>query len=438
MNKVLLIIQREYLSRVKKKSFLLLTFLVPSLFIGMYVAIFFIYKHNDDNAKRFHVIDESGIFQNQFKDQKNLSFDYPQHSYGEAKKTARKHKDVFILHISPDFEKTGNVEIIGEKKPGIALLSDVENQMEDILRNKKLLAAGIDTAVLNNTKSKVNINAKQLTDEGEKDASVGATYAVGFLGAFLIYLALFIYGAQVMRGVIEEKTSRIVEVIVSSVKPFQLMLGKILGIGAVGLTQFLLWILLSTGLSAIGTNMLSSGDKDAVKTELKDTKNDLKAETSVQKGDAAKQFFKAAETINFTFIISTFIFYFIGGYLLYSALFAAVGSAVDSETETQQFMLPITLPLIFTFILGMNVVVNNPDSSLSFWLSVIPFTSPIAMMIRIPFGVPDWQLALSAILLIAGFVFTTWVASRIYRVGILMHGKKITYKELAKWFSYKE
>ena len=174
------------------------------------------------------------------------------------------------------------------------------------------------------------------------------------------------------------------------------------------------------------------------KTEQVLTKNSNKAEMSPQQGGAAQQFFKAADTINFPFIIGTFIFYFIGGYLLYSALFAAVGSAVDSETETQQFMLPITLPLIFTFILGMNVVVNNPDSNLSFWLSVIPFTSPIAMMIRIPFGVPGWQLAVSIAALIVGFIFTTWVASRIYRVGILMHGKKITYKELAKWFTYKE
>jgi ABC-2 type transport system permease protein len=436
MNKVFLIIQREYLSRVKKKSFLILTFLVPSLFIGMYVAIFFIYKSNNDTATKFNVIDKSGIFAEQFKNHSNVKFSYINDDFDFAKKEARHKKDQFLLYIPADFKQTGNVEIIGEKKPGIALVEDVENQMESILQTQKLLAAGIDTAVLNSTKARVNINAKQLTDEGEKDASIGATYVVGFLGAFLIYLALFIYGAQVMRGIIEEKTSRIVEVIVSSVKPFQLMLGKILGIGAVGLTQFLLWIILSTGISTIGANVLMNTND--TKTEQVLTKNNNKAEMSPQQGGAAQQFFKAADTINFPFIISTFIFYFIGGYLLYSALFAAVGSAVDSETETQQFMLPITLPLIFTFILGMNVVVNNPDSNLSFWLSVIPFTSPIAMMIRIPFGVPGWQLALSIVLLIGGFIFTTWVASRIYRVGILMHGKKITYKELAKWFTYKE
>nr|WP_294895899.1 ABC transporter permease [uncultured Pedobacter sp.] len=436
MNKVFLIIQREYLSRVKKKSFLILTFLVPSLFIGMYVAIFFIYKSNNQTAKQFNVIDKSGIFVNQFKNHSNVKFSYPEMDYELAKKETRQVKDLFLLYIPADFKETGNVEIIGEKKPGIALVGDIENQMESILQTKKLLAAGIDTSILNSAKTTVNINAKQLTDEGEKDASIGATYVVGFLGAFLIYLALFIYGAQVMRGIIEEKTSRIVEVIVSSVKPFQLMLGKIIGIGAVGLTQFLLWIILSTGISTIGASVLMNSSD--TKTEHVLTKSSNKAEMSPQQGGVAQQFFKAADTINFPFIIGTFIFYFIGGYLLYSALFAAVGSAVDSETETQQFMLPITLPLIFTFILGMNVVVNNPDSNLSFWLSVVPFTSPIAMMIRIPFGVPGWQLALSVVCLIGGFIFTTWVASRIYRVGILMHGKKITYRELAKWFRYKE
>ncbi len=437
MQKVFLIIQREYLSRVKKKSFLILTFLVPSLFIGMYAVIFLIYQNGDNKAKEFKVLDKSEMFTNEFKNKSNLNFTYINGDYEKAKKEIRNEKDNFLLYIPADYDKTGNVEIVAEKKPGIAVVNDIETQMENILQNRKLLAAGIDTSVLKSSKSTVSINAKQLTDEGEKDASIGATYIVGFLGAFLIYLALFIYGAQVMRGVIEEKTNRIIEVIVSSVKPFQLMLGKILGIGAVGLTQFLLWIILSTGLSALAAKVLSN-DNDKPKIEQAVTKNSSQVQISADNGSPAQQFFKAADTINFPYIIGTFLFYFLGGYLLYSALFAAVGSAVDNETETQQFMLPITLPLIFTFIIGMNVIVNNPDSNLSFWMSMIPFTSPIAMMIRIPFGVPGWQIALSMALLIVGFVFTTWVASRIYRVGILMYGKKVTYKELAKWFTYKE
>ena len=439
MNKVLLIIQREYLSRVKKKSFLILTFLVPSLFIGMMSLVVYLTAKGDDKVKEFKVLDQSGIFENQFTNSNNLNFSYVTGNYEDAKKDIRKEKESFLLYIPANYDLTKNVEVIAEKKPGINLINDVENQMETILRNKKLIAAGIDTSVLNSTKERVSINAKQLTDEGEKDASIGATFIVGFASAFLIYLALFIYGAQVMRGVIEEKTTRIIEVIVSSVKPFQLMLGKILGIGAVGLTQFLMWIILTAGLSTLAANYLTKDDTGKAKTEqvMKKDMNHPDVQ-KVASDNKVTQFLDAANTINFPYIIGTFLFYFLGGYLLYSALFAAVGSAVDNETETQQFMLPITLPLIFTFIIGMNVIVNNPDSTLSFWMSIIPFTSPIAMMIRIPFGVPVWQLVLSMTLLVIGFIFTTWVASRIYRVGILMYGKKVTYKELAKWFNYKE
>lgn len=441
MNKILLIIQREYLSRVKKKSFLLMTFLVPALFIGMMSLVVYLTTKGDDNIKNFKVLDQSGIFENQFNNSNNLNFSYIIGNYEEAKKDIRKEKNDFLLYIPSDYAQTGNIELISEKKPGIAVVNDVENQMETILRNKKLMAAGIDTSVLNSSKTKVSINAKQLTEEGEKDASLGATYVVGFVSAFLIYLSLFIYGAQVMRGVIEEKTNRIIEVIVSSVKPFQLMMGKIIGIGAVGLTQFLLWIILSTSLSTVAANAFNKDDNSTAKIEQashKDSKAMMIDTAKADNGNKVQQLLKAADTINFPYIIGTFFFYFLGGYLLYSALFAAVGSAVDNETETQQFMLPITLPLIFTFIIGMNVIVNNPDSQLSFWMSMIPFTSPIAMMIRIPFGVPVWQLALSMTLLVGGFIFTTWVASRIYRVGILMYGKKVSYKELAKWFTYKE
>jgi ABC-2 type transport system permease protein len=434
MNKVFLIIKREYLSRVKKKSFLILTFLVPSLFIAMYAAIFFIYQSEDKSAKEFKVLDQSGLFKNEFKDNNSLKFEYITGDYQTNKSAIRKEKEQFLLYIPADYLEGNSIEIISEKKPGFNLVNEVENQMENILQNRRLLDAGIDTSIIRNSKQNIAIQTKQLTEEGEKDANLGATYVVGFIASFLIYLALFIYGAQVMRGVIEEKTNRIIEVIVSSVKPFQLMMGKILGIGAVGLTQFLLWIILSAGISSIAGQLIIQDSNIVTQTEQLDKKQEITSNTN----SPAQQFFKAASTINFPYILGTFLFYFIGGYLVYSALFAAVGSAVDNETETQQFMFPITLPLIFTFIVGMNLIVNNPDSPLAFWLSIIPFTSPIAMMIRIPFGVPAWELALSMTLLIAGFIFTTWVASRIYRVGILMYGKKVTYKELAKWFSYKE
>ncbi len=238
-----------------------------------------------------------------------------------------------------------------------------------------------------------------------------------------------------MRGVMEEKTNRIAEVMVSSVKPFQLMMGKIIGIGLVGLTQYLLWITLSVGLTSVAAQAIM--DKPEVKAKTEQTSSQGIEAVSPASGPGS-QVFNAMQTINFSYILSFFVIYFLGGYMLYSALFAAVGSAVDNETETQQFMLPITLPLLFTYILSFAFIINNPDSSLSFWLSIIPFTSPIAMMVRLPFGVPAWELALSISLLFAGFILTTWVAARIYRVGILMYGKKISYKELAKWFMYKD
>lgn len=438
MNKTLLIIQREYFSRVKKKSFLLMTFLVPLLFIGMYALVIFIFIKGDNSQKKIQVLDQSGVFGNKLSDKKNLDFITVKGTYESAKKQMLGSKSDFLLYIPADYETSKNIEIISEKKPGLNILGDIEKQMESILLDQRLIKAGIDTAIINQAKPSLSINARQITEEGEKDASVGASFVVGFIAAFLIYLSLFIYGTQVMRGVIEEKTTRIIEVIVSSVKPFQLMLGKILGIGMVGLTQFLLWIILSAGLATVAGTLLINNDDTKAQVEQLGKDRMASAAPNQQGPDMLMDFSKAAGTVDFPYILGTFLFYFLGGYLIYSALFAAVGSAVDNETETQQFMLPITLPLIFTFIIGMNFIVNNPDSPLAFWLSMVPFTSPIAMMIRIPFGVPAWELALSMFLLIGGFIFTTWVAARIYRVGILMYGKKTSYKELAKWFMYKE
>jgi ABC-2 type transport system permease protein len=436
MNKVLLIIQREYLTRVKKKSFLLMTFLVPALIIGMYALIAYLSVNEADKATEVQVYDESEIFTSEFKNTETVSFSAGKTSFVEAKKEAATNEEGFILHIPKDIEELSKVELYSKKKLGLSTLSTINNQLEEILRNKQLKDAGIDAKTLATIKPEISIDSKELTAEGEKDSSAGAAYAIGFAAAILIYMSLFIYGSQVMRGVIEEKTSRIVEVIISSVKPFQLMLGKIIGIGLVGITQFTLWIVLSTTLVGTASKILLKDKVSSVKTELVEGKqNKAIAEAST---NPALTVINAVKTLNLTYIFSCFLVYFLGGYLIYSALFAAVGSAVDNETETQQFMLPITLPLLFTYIMSFTFILNNPDSSLSFWLSIIPFTSPIAMMVRLPFGVPDWQLALSIVLLIGGFILTTWIAAKIYRVGILMYGKKASYKELAKWLFYKE
>ena len=434
MNKTLLIIKREYFSRVKKKSFLIMTFLVPMLIIGMYALIFALSMNGGDNIPTVEVIDESGIFEMAFDDKKAVNFEISELSLTEAKKKVINNEDAFVLYIPKNISTGGSIEMFAQKKAGLSVISSIERQLNDQMRIKLLKDAGIDSETLDKIKPNLSVVSKELTIEGEKDSSSGAAMAVGFAAAILIYMSLFIYGIQVMRGIIEEKTSIIVEVVISSVNPFQLMMGKIIGIGLVGLTQFMLWIVLSASLMTVATTILFKDKVEQVKSEMPMGKQ----VEAVATNGPGMDIVKAVQTVQWTYILPVFIIFFFGGYMLYSALFAAVGSAVESDTETQQFMLPITLPLLFTYIMSFSFIVNNPDSSLSFWLSIIPFTSPIAMMVRLPFGVPNWELALSIFLLIGGFIFTTWVASRIYRVGILMYGKKVSFKELGKWFMYKE
>jgi ABC-2 type transport system permease protein len=434
MSKIILIIKREYFSRVKKKSFLVMTFLVPILIIGMYALIFALSMQGGDNIPAVEVIDDSGIFNKGLENKKSATFRKSELSLAEAKQKVIKNEDAFVLYIPGNISNGGTIEMFSQKKAGISVINTIESQLNDQMRTKLLADAGIDVLMLDKIKPKLSVVSKELTLEGEKDSSSGAAMAVGFAAAILIYMSLFIYGIQVMRGIIEEKTSRIVEVVISSVKPFQLMMGKIVGIGLVGLTQFLLWITLSIGLMTVASQVMFKGKMDQIKSEVPMNKQ----AAAVSTDGPGMDIIKAVQTVDWTYILPIFIIFFLGGYMLYSALFAAVGSAVESDTETQQFMLPITLPLLFTYIMSFSFIVNNPDSSLSFWLSIIPFTSPIAMMVRLPFGVPNWELALSIILLIAGFIFTTWVASRIYRVGILMYGKKVSFAELGKWFMYKE
>jgi len=410
MNKILLIIQREYVTRVRKKSFIIMTLLVPALFAGMFGVIALVANDKNQTMHIVNVVDNSGNFKDKFQDEKFLKFNYPDKSLSAVKSELKNDNDL-VLSIPANAKDTA--EVFSRKKTNLPLADDIQRQMNDIVSGASLVKAGIDTAKLHKIKSNIPIKSSELTETGEKSASIGATYALSFAGAILIYMSLFIYGAQVMRGVIEEKTSRIIEVIVSSVKPFQLMAGKIIGVGLVGLTQFVLWISLSATISyLVGQN--ASSQQSPIYTFI----HNLGANAGYELG--------------------CFIFYWITGFLFYSALFAAVGSAVDSETETQQFMFPITLPLLFTYILSVSYLFQAPDSPLAVWLSIIPLTAPVAMMVRIPFHVPDWQLAISMVLMVIGFIFTTYVAARIYRVGILMYGKKTNFKELAKWFFYKE
>lgn len=437
MNKTWLIIQREYSTRVRKKSFLLTTFLVPIFFIAMYVGVIFLTKKSyEDNHATVFILDETGDIASRLKDSKALTLVPIDESLNDViARVSKEESDKGILLIPEDFYENRSVEILSIEKPNILIQKEIENQLEDILRSDGYEKIGVDVAQINEIKTDVQVAPKQITEEGDtKDSNTQVAMIISMALAVLVYISLFLYGSQVMRGVIEEKSNRIVEVIISSVKPFQLMMGKIVGIGLVGLTQFALWLLLS-GILFTAASALISNPADLQETMQSASGTDLNQIS--QSNPQAAKIMASLESINFSELILTFFIFFFGGYLIYSALFAAVGSAVDSETEANQFTFPITMPLLLTYMLSFGVLVNDPNGTISTWLSFIPFTSPIAMIVRVPFGVPTWQIFVSAVLLIGGFLATTWVAARIYRVGILMHGKKASFGELMKWFKYK-
>lgn len=447
MKNILLVLQREYLVRVKKKSFIIMTFLAPLLFVGFYAAVIWI-AIGSTETKTIQVLDESGLFAQQFKDTDELKFKFITNSLDSAKAQFKSGKDNALVYIPENvLENSKGVLIYAPKNVSLDLKSSIEKTIERQIEDIKLTEAGITRKVLEDSRVNVNSETISLSEDGEKSSSSGAATAIGGICAFLIYISVFVYGTQVMRGVTEEKTSRIVEVIISSVKPYQLMMGKIIGVALVGLTQFVLWILL--------TIALTSGAGYLFKDQLGNDPQKMQAQMEqVQKGmpggavgaaagasgndaaNAVSDVLTAVNSLNIPYIIACFLFYYLGGYLLYSALFGAVGAAVDNDADTQQFMLPITLPIVFSFVFAQ-MALRDPDGALAFWTSIIPFTSPIVMMVRIPFGVPAWELALSMVLLVLGFMGTTWLAARIYRVGILMYGKKVNYKELAKWIFYK-
>jgi ABC-2 type transport system permease protein len=399
------------------------------------------------DLKKIQVIDESGSFVGKFKNSESFNFEFIKKDINNAKKDLQNSKSDALVFIPKNIlDNAKGVKIFSENSVTVELQSSVEKIIEKEIETIKLTNAGIKLDILESSKMNVSSETINIKEGGESKSSSIAATAIGYICAFLIYMSVFIFGAQVMRSITEEKTSRIVEILISSVKPFQLMIGKIVGVAMVGLTQFILWIVLSFGvITAIGTvfsEKLSGVQKTMSSTQMASLPPEAQEMAKKQMSGGsmistvAPELFSALSTLPIATIIISFLFYFLGGYLLYSSLFGAVGSAVDSETDTQQFMLPITLPIIAAFMIAQ-FVIRDPNSSLAFWTSMIPFTSPIIMMVRIPFGVPTWQIILSIVLLIGGFIFTTWIASRIYRVGILMYGKKVTWKELGKWIFYK-
>jgi ABC-2 type transport system permease protein len=442
MNKIWLIFQREFLNRVQKKSFLIATILIPLIFPAIIGVMGYVFMKQEEGAlvQTVQVYDRSGKIQLE----SNTKYKYVQvstdHDFDDVKANFNKSKDFALLYI-PEFEvsKPEGFAIYTKENLSIRKSEDLENALESRIHDLKLEQFHIDKETLKSLRTNVSLNNIAMSESGEeKESNTGILYVLGFVLGVLIYMFVLIYGMQIMLGVIEEKTSKIVEVLVSSVKPFQLMMGKILGIAAVGLLQFTIWVILISTLSSAAMRMfgMDMPQKQAMEQVQKEMEKNPEVSNEMQNNKAFK-LLNSASQIPFAYIVFNFAFYFLGGYLLYGALFAAVGSAVDSQQEAQQFTFPITLPLIIGYIGLFLFILNDPHSPASFWFSIIPFTSPVAMVGRLGFGVPWWELVLSQVLLIGGFILTTWIAGRIYRVGILMHGTKVNYKVLAKWFMMK-
>ena len=420
MHKIWLIIKREYLVRVRKKSFIIMTILGPLLMVSLLVLPAYLASESQEE-RIIAISEEEKEFSTKLEDTEYLHFTtIPTSEANELKNDFLESPYYALLDID-----NKNFTLYSNQQISLTVSSKIESQIEKILEYNKLKQAGIDLQILEDAATTINITTKIIAEDGESIKSqAAASMGIGFFSGILIYVFIFMYGTMVMRGVIEEKTSRIVEVIISSVKPFQLMMGKILGVALVGLTQFVLWIILTLLISTIAELVFLDVNSMAAEMSEKDQSIILAEISSLTGG------------INLIQIFLSFMFYFMAGYLMYSSLFAAVGSAVDAEADTQQFILPITIPLILAFIL-IQPIMDNPDGTLAFWMSMIPFTSPVIMMVRLPFGVANWELILSMFILIASFILTTWMAAKIYRIGILMYGKKSTYKELWKWITYK-
>jgi ABC-2 type transport system permease protein len=433
MHKIWLICKREYLSRVKKKSFLIMTLLSPLLIVIFYGIIFYFSFNRDlaEEKKMILVNDQTTVFENKLEDTKTISFQYKKLNHKEENLLKENAGIYGILTISKTENKI-TYDLLANEQPGLNTLSSIESKLEKVLKSNELNAKGIDQKIVNDINAiSVQLSTRKSTDDGIEKGNSGTTTLIGFLGAFLIYFFIFLYGVQVMKGVIEEKTNRIVEVIISSVKPFQLMMGKIIGIAMVGFTQFVIWVVLVAALSVPVSALVMEMMHVDPSAMVEGQQGMNKANDS-----GVSEIFSSLSTLNVPLLLALFVFYFIGGYLFYGALFAAVGSAVDNETDTQQFMMPITLPLIFSIAIAQSVI-NSPNSSLSVWLSMIPFSSPVIMMVRLPFGIPTSEIIASMVCMIIGFVTTVWFAGRIYRIGILTYGKKPTYKELFKWLFLK-
>lgn len=436
MNHLPLIIKREYINKVQNKSFIIMTFLSPLIMVGVISLVAYLSQLNNDGIRTISVLDESGLFSDQFENSEGLKFKILTNvDLSAAKELSEVSEDYGLVHIS----KVDNLEDISkavtfysEDSASLQQIDDIEDVISEKANALKLKEAGIDAERIKELR--IRVNAKQETYQGIETSKLGSVLKLAFGGiaGYLLFMFIIIYGNMIMRSVIEEKTSRIIEVIISSVKPMQLLLGKILGTSLAGITQFVAWVILMGVFSVIITSIfgLDPATAQSPQQELINQNVDGGTQQIVQ------DLILEINNLPIANLVIMFLLFFVGGYLLYASLYAAIGAAVDSETDTQQFMLPILMPLILAIYVGFFTVIENPHGMVSQVFSYIPFTSPVVMLMRIPFGVPIWQQILSLVLLFITFLGTVWFAAKIYKVGILMYGKKASYKEIFKWLKY--
>ncbi|WP_035336188.1 ABC transporter permease [Dokdonia sp. PRO95] len=429
-----LIIKREYIARVRNKSFLIMTFLSPLILVGMILLISYLTQLNSEDKRTIVVVDDSGKFETVFFNTEQTTYLNLSDQGLEAGKEVAKGEGYYgLIHINDNPAVVEDaVTFYGNETPSFSFIGDIEKRIEKKMTDENLIAQGIDLNTLETAKSSIDVQIENFS--GETSSKMSNWVKAGFGGAagYLLMMFIIIYGNMVMRSVIEEKTNRIIEVIISSVKPFQLMMGKILGTTLAGITQFSIWVLVGGILLVVLTTVFGIDPSAASAASPAASQ----AQQIAEDPGMVIELLQEIQKLPLLQLVGGFFIYFIGGYFLYSSIYAAIGAAVDNETDTQQFMLPIIMPLMLGIYVGFFAVIDNPHGTVATVFSIIPLTSPIVMLMRIPFEVPVWQLALSITLLVASFVFTVWFGSKIYRVGILMYGKKPTYKDLIKWLRY--
>ena len=438
MSIISLIIKREFIAKVRNKSFIVMTFLSPLLFVGIAAFVGYLSSMKAD-TKRVAIHDETGLFINEFKalNTKNSEYIYHDLSAIDIKflKDSITNESyeglLYIPKVSNPKDLESKIQFISNESPSISFIENIQGVVAKKLTKENFEKAKLDTLAIKNAEANVNISLAKASGEESVKGLNEIKIAIGGAFGYLIMMFIIIYGNMVMRSVIEEKTNRIVEIIISSVKPFQLMMGKIVGTALAGLLQFLIWTLIGLTLMFAASAFFGIDASPAAKIPTAMIHSAQQEFTGT-----AQIYIKELWALPIATILISFVIYFIGGYFLYSSFYASIGAAVDSETDSQQFLLPIIMPLILAVYIGFFTVINDPHGTIAIVFSMIPLTSPIVMLMRIPFGVPWWQLIISITLLFTTFFFVVWFAAKIYRVGILMYGKKPTWKELYKWLQY--